>query len=34
LITFKNGQASVFPHYFVLLRGENVGGLCMVMHPP
>jgi hypothetical protein len=34
LITLKNGQASVFPLYCVLLRGENSGELCVVMHPP
>jgi hypothetical protein len=34
LITLNSGQASVFPHYCTLLRGENSGGLCVVMHPP
>jgi hypothetical protein len=34
LLTLKNGQASVFPHYCMLLRGENSGGHCVVMHPP
>jgi hypothetical protein len=32
LITLKNRQASVFPLYCVLLRGETSGGLCVVMH--
>jgi hypothetical protein len=34
LITLKNEQASVFPLYCVLLRGEISGGLCVVMYPP
>jgi hypothetical protein len=34
LIKLKNGQASVFPLYCVLLRGENSGGLCVMMHLP
>jgi hypothetical protein len=32
LITLKNGKASVFPHYYVLLSGDKSGGLCVVMH--
>jgi hypothetical protein len=29
LIILKNGQASMFSHFFVLLRGENGGGSCL-----
>jgi hypothetical protein len=32
LMTLKNEQASVFPHYCVLLRKKNSGGLCVVIH--